>query len=152
MRRTIILISLVIALLFLFGCGAKPTEPTPLPRGPVKSSASTEECVRLSIRVENGKFTFLEGNYIPEPGPNYLDEKKEFTARVLSSDGTVLGEYAVGDPRVILAEPGYTGPTYLDSTEFELILPYSNGGAKMELVENKTGKTVLEVDISKYHP
>jgi len=99
----------------------------------------------LKININNNKFTLL--NYeIVDGYPDYLSGSYPFVARIFSYDGKLLGEYGFGDPRIIQAEQGYTGPTWLDNVNFTLILPYFNNSKNINIYS--ATKLMLSVDIS----
>jgi len=99
----------------------------------------------LKINIDNNKFTLL--NYeIVDGYPDYGPGSYPFVARIFSSDGNLLGEYGFGDPRIVMAEQGYTGPTWLDNVNFTIIFPYFNN-SKIVKIYSST-KLMLSVDIS----
>jgi hypothetical protein len=99
----------------------------------------------LKINIANNKFTLL--NYeIVDGYPDYHPGGYPFVARIFSSDGNLLGEYGFNDPRIIRAEQGYTGPTWLDNVNFTPIFPYFNN-SKIIKIYSAT-KLMLSVDIS----
>ena len=103
------------------------------------------EGISLEMNIANNKFTLL--NYeIVDGYPDYHPGSYPFVARIFSSDGNLLGEYGFNDPRIILAEQGYTGPTWLDNVNFTQIFPYFNN-SKIVKIYSAT-KLMLSVDIS----
>jgi len=102
--------------------------------------------ILLEINIANNKFTLLNYEIVDSGYPDYLPGSYPFVARIFSSDGNLLGEYGFGDPRIVQAEQGYTGPTWLDNVNFTLTLPYFNN-SKIVKIYSAT-KLMLSVDIS----
>lgn len=114
------------------------------------ASSRGESSIWINLEISNGVFSLLDESFVAESAPNYLPGNYDFTAKVYSTSGTLLGEYRFNDPRIILAESDYEGPTWLDNTEFQLILPYFNNGGRVDLIESETGNVKLSIDISQY--
>jgi hypothetical protein len=108
------------------------------------------ESIWLNLHVSSGTFTQLGNSFVIDAPPNYLPGKYDFAARVYSTKGGILGEYGFNDPRRIMAEPGYSGPRWLDTTDFQVVLPYFSSGGRVDLIESATGNVKLSIDISKY--
>ena len=66
-------------------------------------------------------FSLLDESFVTDSAPDYLPGNYDFTAKVYSTSGTLLGEYGFNDPRRILAESGYESPTWQDNVNFQLI-------------------------------
>jgi hypothetical protein len=109
-----------------------------------------EKSIWLNVQVSAGVFSLLEDSYITDSPPEYFPGGYEFTAKVFSEGGGLLGEFGIKDPRIVQAEKGCEGPAWQDSANFQLILPYFESGARVDLVESATGSVVLSVDISQY--
>jgi hypothetical protein len=122
------------------------------PDGSATAAASpqTEKSIWLNLELSTEGFHLIDDSYIIESPPDYLPGTYDFTAKVFSTSGELLGEYGFGDPRRVMAELGYDGPTWLDSANFQLILQYFNRGGRVDLIESATGSVELSVDISKY--
>jgi hypothetical protein len=112
--------------------------------------AEADKSIWLNVQVDSGVFSLLDQSYITESPPNYLPQSREFIAKVFSNGGAPLGEYDVGDPRKVLAESDYTGPTFLNSTVFGLVVPYFASIGRVDLVDSSTGGLLLSVDLSQY--
>jgi len=109
-----------------------------------------EKSIWLNVQVSAGVFSLLEDSFVIDSSPNYLPGEYDFTAKVFSEGGGLLGEYGMNDPRRIIAESDYVGPMWLDSANFQLILPYFELGDRVDLIESATGSVVMSVDISQY--
>ena len=122
------------------------------PDGSATAAASpqTEKSIWLNLELSTEGFHLIDDSYIIESPPDYLPGTYDFTAKVFSTSGELLGEYGFGDPRRVMAEQGYEGPTWLDSANFQLILQYFNSGARVDVTESATGSVELSIDISKY--
>jgi hypothetical protein len=116
----------------------------------VEASPQAEKAIWLNLHVSAGEFSLLEDGFVADSPPNYFPGEYDFAARVFSTSGEFLGEYGINDPRGVLAESGYLGPTWRDSVNFPLILPYFNNGGRVDLVESATGDVMVSVDISEY--
>jgi hypothetical protein len=114
------------------------------------ASPQAEKSIWLNLEVSNGVFNLLDESFVTDSAPDYLPGKYDFTAKVYSISGTLLGEYGFNDPRRIIAESDYEGPAWLDNVNFQLILPYFNSGGRVDLIESETGNIKLSVDISQY--
>lgn len=101
--------------------------------------------ILLEMNIANDKFTLLDSKIV-DGYPNYLPDNYSFVARIFSFDGELLGEYGFGDPRIILAERGYTGPTWLDNINFTQIFPYFNNSKTVNIYS--ANQMLLSVDIS----
>jgi len=109
-----------------------------------------ERSLWFDLHVDGGVFSLLDEGLTTDPPPNFLPGQYDFSAKVFSTGGALLGEFGISDPRRILAESDYDGPTWLDSTDFLLILPYFNNGDRVDLIEFATGSVMMSVDISQY--
>lgn len=114
------------------------------------ASPQPEKSIWLNLEVSAEGFHLIDDSYIIDSPPDYLLGTYDFTAKVFSTSGELLREYGFNDPRRIIAESDYQGPTWLDSANFQLILPYFNRGGRVDLTESATGSVKLSVDISKY--
>ncbi len=115
-----------------------------------EAASPTEKSIWMNIYVSNGVFNLIDESLVLDSPPNYLPGNKPFVIKVYSTGGSLLGEFGINDPRIILGEPGYDGPTFLDETSFSMVVPYFNVGGRVDLVDAKTETTVLSVDISQY--
>ena len=122
------------------------------PDGSATAAASPqpEKSIWLNLDVSAEGFNLIDDSYIIDSPPDYLPGTYDFTAKVFSTGGGLLGEYGFNDPRRIIAESDYQGPTWLDSANFQLILPYFSRGGRVDLTESATGNVEFSVDISKY--
>ncbi len=120
-------------------CVAKAAEPPP-----------TAKSIWLKVQVSADVFSLVDESFVVEASPNYFPGKHEFVAKVFSNGGALVGEYGIGDPRRIQAESGYSGPTWLDTANFQLIVPYFESCGRVDLIESATGSVKLSVDISQY--
>jgi peptidoglycan/xylan/chitin deacetylase (PgdA/CDA1 family) len=107
------------------------------------------KAILLRLHISDSGITLLESAMVNDFPPNYIPGTYDFTARVYSFDGNLLEEYGFGDPRIILGEQGYTGPTWLASTDFPLILPYFYNGENINIYDS-ANVLLLSVDISQY--
>ena len=71
----------------------------------------------------NNKIVLLSKPKIVSSHPDYLPGGYKFAAKVLSSNGNILGEYGFRDPRIKFCEIG-ADCTPLDESKFTLIIPY----------------------------
>lgn len=115
-----------------------------------EASPQSEKSIWLNLEVSSGVFNLLDKSFVIDSSPDYLPGKYDFTAKVFSTSEILLGEYGFNDPRRILAESDYAGPTWLDSVNFKLILPYFNSGSRVDLIESATGSVKLSIDISQF--
>lgn len=115
-----------------------------------EASPQAEKAIWLNLQVSIEVFSLIRDSFVTDSPPNYLPGEYDFTAKVFSNGGGLLGEYGINDPRRIIAESGYEGPTFLDSVNFQLIVPYFNRGGRVDLIESATGSTLISVDISQY--
>lgn len=115
-----------------------------------QASSQSEKSIWLNLEVSSEVFNLLDKSFVIDSPPNYLPGKHDFTAKVYSTGGVLLGEYGFNDPRRMIAESDYEGPSWLDSMNFQLILPYFNSGGRVDLFESATGSVKLSVDISQY--
>jgi hypothetical protein len=102
----------------------------------------------LNLNFTDKKMSLLSEPSISNGYPDYLPGSYEFMVRVVSFDGDILGEYGFHDPRIILAEQGYNGPTWLDDVDFIQIIPYFQN-AKTINIFSADAELMLSVDISK---
>ncbi|AKB43802.1 PKD domain-containing protein [Methanosarcina vacuolata] len=115
-----------------------------------KASTQSEKSISLNLQISSDVFSLLDDSFVTDSAPSYLPGKYDFTTKVYSTSGELLREYGFNDPRRILAESDYEGPTLLDNVNFQLTLPYFNNGGRVDLIESATGSVKLSVDISKY--
>lgn len=113
-------------------------------------SPEAEKSIWLNIQVSAGVFSLLEESYIVDSPPDYLPGDDTFTVKVFSNGNGLLKEFKIHDPRIVQAERDYEGPTWRDSANFQLIVPYFKSSGRVDLIESATGNVKLSVDISKY--
>lgn len=99
------------------------------------------------LHIENDQMSVLSNPEFTASGyPSYLPGSYKFMARVISFDDNILGEYGFDDPRIILGEQGYQGPTWLHSTDFTLIIPYFENAQKINIYSST--ELLLSISIS----
>jgi len=113
-------------------------------------SPEAEKSIWMNLHVSNGVFSLVDQSYIVDSPPEYLPGKYDFSAKIFSSSGVLLGEYGIYDPRIVQAEKGYAGPTWRDDVDFQLIVPYFIRGDRVDLIETATESVKTSVDISDY--
>jgi len=113
-------------------------------------SPQAGKSIWLNLTASAEGFNLINDCYLTDSPPSYLPGTYDFTAKVYSTSGDLLGEYGFDNPRRIMAESDYVGPTMLDTANFQLILPYFNNGGRVDLIESASGSVKLSVDISKY--
>jgi len=123
-------------------CGASETS--------FASAPLAEKSIWLNLQVSDDVFTLVDESFVVDSPPNYLPGTRDFVLKVFSNGGALLGEYGINDPRRIVAESDYTGPTWLDSANFQLVVPYFDSCGRVDLIEFMTGNVKLSVDISQY--
>jgi hypothetical protein len=104
----------------------------------------------MNLHVSGDEFFLLDESYVIGTSPNYLPGGNEFTINVFSNGGELLGKYAIEDPRRILAESDYNGPTWVDNMTFQVVVPYFASCGKLDLIESATGNVKFSVDVSHY--
>jgi hypothetical protein len=87
----------------------------------------------MKLHIEDDKMSALSKPAVVNGYPNYFSGSYKFVAQVVFSNNSMLGEYGFNDPRIILAEQGYQGPTWLESTDFNLIIPYFEAAQKINI-------------------
>ena len=107
----------------------------------------TDKAILLKLNITDNKLSLLKSEIVAGPGPNYLPGEYKFVAKVFSVDGKILGEYGFGDPRIILGEQGYQGPTWLDNVDFTLIIPYFDNAKTVNIYSDNI--LILSADILK---
>lgn len=132
-----------------FGRGEKPIKTDDQGRVVVETVNYPKENkgIFMRLNITNDKITLLSKPEIVDGYPNSLPGSYTFLARVISSSSDVLGEYGFGDPRIILGEQGYQGPTWIDNVDFTLVVPYFEGAQRVEVFS--ATKLMLSIDISK---
>lgn len=121
--------------------------------GKCKKSSGNEDpdkSIVLNLNINNKGISLIESSYVISSGPNYLPGKHDFTAKVMSISGDILGEYGFNDSRIVRGEIGYTGPAKREEADFTLVLPYYKNGGKVDLVESDSGQSLRTVDISRF--
>ncbi len=108
------------------------------------------KAIWLSFNLSDEGLTLLEKGFVTESSPNYLSGKYDFTARIFSTNGEMIEEYGFNNPRRKFAEWDYTGPTWLDSVDFTLVLPYFPNGSRINILDSATKEILISVDISEY--
>jgi len=121
----------------------------PCPWCPKYAEKLAEKSISLYLNINNNQLTLLESEISESAPPNYSLGNYPFRAEIVSLTGEVLGEYGFSDPRVILGEIGYQGPTWIDNVDFPLILPYFHN-AKTINIYNSADELLLSVDVSQY--
>lgn len=102
--------------------------------------------VSIELHIADDQISLLSEPEIVNGYPNYLLGSYDFMARAISFNGDALGEYGFGDPRIILGEQGYQGPSWLDSVDFSLIIPYFKDTKTINIFSST--KLMLSIDIS----
>ena len=114
------------------------------------SASLAEKSIWLNIQISADVFTLIDESFVVDSPPNYLPKSPDFVINVFSNGGALLGEYRINDPRRIVAESDYIGPTWIDNTNFQLVVPYFESCGRVDIIESATGNVKLSVDISKY--
>jgi hypothetical protein len=109
-----------------------------------------ERSIILDFNINENGMTLLDTKYSLSKAPNYLPESKDLEARLFSNNGSLLGKFSINDPRIIEGEPGYTGPNFIDSKDFKVILPLPSTIKKVEIIEESSGKSLAVADLTSY--
>lgn len=119
---------------------------------PAEAGGSSEatKSMWLDMHVSGGVFSLLKESYVVESPPSNLPVEGSFTVKVLSNGDAVLKRFAMHDPRIVQGEPGYVGPTWRDTANFQLVVPYFKSCERVDVIEAATGDVKLSVDVSKY--
>jgi len=123
--------------------------PGTAPAEPGGSSEATKS-IWLNMQVSAGVFSLLKESYVVESPPSSFPEAGTFMVKVFSNGNAVLKNFGMHDPRIAQAELGYAGPTWIDTANFQLVVPYFKSCGRVDLIESATGDVKLSVDISKY--
>ena len=153
MNRNLSLGIIIIGIILLSGC----SESIPKPKSFIPDTLETMYVERivypevfkgvlLELNIENDKLTLFESQIV-NGYPNYLPGSYDFVARIYSFDEELLGEYGFGDPRIILGEQGYKGPTWLNNVNFTLIIPYFDDGEIVNIYSSN--KLILSIGVPK---
>lgn len=113
-------------------------------------AASSSKSIWFDLNISAAPMALLGKGFFTVPPPEYLAGAYDFVARVISTEGAVLGEYEFGDPRRKYAESDYTGPLMLDSADFKLVLPHFHNGNRVDIVDSVSGEIQLTIDISEF--
>jgi hypothetical protein len=116
----------------------------------VAGAPIAEKSIWLKVQVSADVFSLVDQSFVVDSPPNYFPGTHDFIAKVFSNGGGLVGEYGISDPRKIQAESGYTGPAWLDSTTFTLIVPYFENCGEVDVIESATGSARMSIDISQY--
>lgn len=119
---------------------------------PAEAGGSSEatKSMWLNMQVSGGVFSLLKESYVVESPPSNLPVDGAFAVKVFSNGDAVLKHFGMHDPRIVQGEPGYVGPTWRDTANFQLVVPYFKSVEKVDLIESATGDVKLSVDLSKY--
>jgi len=123
--------------------------PGTAPAEPGGSSEATKS-IWLNMQVSPMGFSLLKESYVVDSPPSSFSEAGTFMVKVFSNGNAILKQFGMHDPRIVQAELGYAGPTWLDTANFQLVVPYSKSCGRVDLIESATGDVKLSVDISKY--
>jgi hypothetical protein len=114
-------------------------------------SASVKKSLLLTVVAKLGTFSLVSEAFVTDASPDYLPaDQQPFALKLLSDEGRVLGRYGLKEARMILGEPGYDGPEWLDDTTFEVRVPYFSNAANAELIETDTGRVLTSADLSEW--
>lgn len=113
---------------------------------PTQNITSSQSGLFVKLSINNDQMNAVSAPVIVSSYPNYLPGSYPFMARVVSSNGALLGEYGFNDPRIILGEQGYDGPTRLDNADFQLIVPYFKEANSLQVFSGD--KLMISIDIS----
>ena len=119
---------------------------------PAEAGGSSEatKSMWLNMQVSGGVFSLLKESYVVESPPSNLPVDGAFAVKVFSNGNAVLKHFGMHDPRIVQGEPGYVGPTWRDTANFQLVVPYFKSCERVDLIESATGDVKLSVDVSKY--
>ena len=153
MNKNFVQVIIIISIILLSGCSDSVSKsnssiPKSIERMYVKNIVYPEvfKGLLMDLNIENNQLFSIE-NKIVNGYPDYLPGAYDFVARVYSFDGGLLGEYGFNDPRIIQAEIGYTGPTWLDNVNFTLIIPYFDDGETVNIYSSN--KLILSIGVPK---
>ena len=114
------------------------------------SVPSQERTIILKLNLSESGLVLLDSGFITDSPPNFLPDEHSLIAEVISGSGYLLGEYGFADPRLVEAEFDYTGPGFLSSVDFTLLLPYFSNGEIVEIWNTQENVLLLSADISAY--
>ena len=118
---------------------------------PSGTTGGSEKSIILNYNInETGELQLLETSYTLAKSPSYYLKNNNFRAKVFLNNGALIGNYSFNDPRLVEAEYDYSGPSTLDSANFQLILPLSSSIEKAEIVEESTGEVVATANLDSY--
>lgn len=153
MNKNLVLVLIIVSIVLLSGCSDSVSKsdssiPKDIERTYIEKIVYPEifKGILMELNIENDKLTLLESQIV-NGYPNYLPGAYEFIAKEYSSNEELLGEYGFSDPRIIQAERGYTGPTWLDNVNFTLIIPYFGNGETVDVYSSN--KLILSVGVPK---
>lgn len=117
-----------------------------VPGGGVGAESQTKS---LSIKVTFNKdgITLKDSGFIVGASPQYLFGDLNSQITVLDDMGEQLGIFPFKDPRPVLADPDYSGPSYYESIDMNFIVPYFADVASATIAN---GNESLEIDLSSY--
>lgn len=113
-------------------------------------SPEADKSIWLNMQVSAGAFSLLEKSYVVDSPPDYFSGNYAFMVKVFSNGNALLKEFGMHDPRIPQGESDYEGPTWIDSMNFHLVVPYFKSSGRVDLIESATGNIVLSADISQY--
>lgn len=105
--------------------GAAPAMPSPF--------TSKERSVVMDVKVDSSGVSVGEVGFVLSPAPNYYAKSYDFIVDTWTQEGTWLNRFGFDDPRMVMTENGYAGPSLLDSAQFQLAIPYHFAAAKVTI-------------------
>lgn len=119
-----------------------------------------QNVLRLLIRYQDGQFSVTDSRVMaanPTPLPKVAD-RAPLVVQTISKDGGVLFSGGIHDPRIAqmdIEEPKRPGvwqhkEITLSESVFQLKIPIEEGLGELRIIENRSGKQLLQIDVTPY--
>lgn len=114
-------------------------------------SDSPDKSAIVVFDYNDGGFTFKKKSIrLAAPPQDYLRKvgPQDILVTIKDSSGAVLREYYRPDPRKIIGEPDYEGPSSVDASDISFVTPYFSDMASISLDDGTN--TPLDVDMTPF--
>lgn len=106
------------------------------------NNTQQNKVVIVHLNINKGIVTELYSKVVYSYPPSYI--RGQFKSEVLSTDGEIVEEFNVWDPRIRLGRE----VIFVDNVNFTVVLPFSDNMKTFNLYDKKTGEKLISVDLT----
>jgi len=105
----------------------------------------------VTYNLKDDKLTMINEEIIEGFAPNRLEEEKQFSVKLMTSDGKIADSFNIPDPRRIFLERPENGvhrqPIQLNDLDFTVVFPYYPGLREVQIEDKENLQTSITSDL-----